>query len=367
MPKDMIGINLGNMLDNLDTIPDDVTAIEALLEADIEETSEPDVTATTEESDADVKTEEDVPTAKEEVIEPEKDADLNADLDADANAELDTLDADSTDEDAPVLAADGKSQIPYSVLKTARAKNVDLQQQLDDANALLNDKQAEQVPKDPVVQDVPVVDEPQTFDSRFESEHGMSRDKFKEDFGADMAGIVETQLKGTIALEDKLALIVTKQSELESREDARVVNDEKDLQDDIQVAIDLIPTLADWQANNPSMWAAAVAIDTVLRQDPEFSDASFSDRFKEVIIRLGHTDETKPTTPSKEDLQKKAEELETKADSDATPTSLSETPGAGEPHAQSEVEKLEGMSITQLEVMFEKMTPDQQEAYLAKI
>ncbi len=51
----------------------------------------------------------------------------------------------------------------------------------------------------------------------------------------------------------------------------------------VQAAIDKIPTLKNWQANDPVRWNRAREIDAVMRQLPENAHLSLAERFAKVV------------------------------------------------------------------------------------
>lgn len=126
--------------------------------------------------------------------------------------------------------------------------------------------------------------------------------------------------------------------------------------------IDAVPVLAEWQASNPRLWAAAIAVEESLLEDPEWQGKSRIERFREVARTLGG--DIKPAE-SKPDVTQTAKALKAAAGR-AAPISLSELP-SGTAAGQSESETLSDLSIEQLAEKMQGMSAAQQEQFLARL
>lgn len=146
---------------------------------------------------------------------------------------------------------------------------------------------------------------------------------------------------------------------LRTRESAREQTDEELLADSVQRDIDSIPSLADWQVNNPRMWARAQAEDDFLRKDPEWANKSRVERFQEVARSLGEPQ--KPAAQGTAMVDKARKDAAARA----APISLSELP-SGTAAGQSESETLEEREITQLADMMSKLSPEKLDELLER-
>lgn len=367
--RNQIGVDLGDFKD-LDDIPEDLAELEAALVGDTpeetsEEASETEETAETSETDATEET--DQAESSEDDDKPEETTDES--------------DESEKDEEKVILANDGKSTIPYSVLKAARAQAAELKQELEAERARLTElEQRLEKPEDQTTSDQPATEQPKTsvqegsVEEKFQQLYGKSVSEFADEFGNEMKDVMVRQVTANLEMEQRLAEIAQKQQQLESTEEERAADEAAAIREEVQAAIDKVPVLAEWQAaEDQTMWNAAIAVDQTLRENPEWAHASFEDRFKEVARRLGGVSQTQASEKADETPALSKEEMKAKADkavkdaSETVPTSLSEAPGAGAQTPQNEVQKIEHLTPTQLEGMFEKMTPEQQEAYLANL
>jgi len=293
-----------------------------------------------------------------------------------------TDDADTEDADSIVLARDGKSTIPYSVLQHSRSEakgfkdeNTTLKQRLEEAEVgrkVLADRAAGKTVE-------PIPDAPKELPGVIDDE---AMAKLAEDFPEDIVVV----LKG---LNDGLKAVGTQNTELRNSINQRDAREEQEVDDSITHEIDTNPILSDWANNNPVMWASAQAADTALTKDPDWQGRPIRERFDEVCNRLGHpikrgddgvivTDDKEPEPPP----DPKADDTETKpsdtsslqdrvdkklADVDAStvPTSHSDLP-AGEYADQSDAERAETISTIDLEKKMSGMSSEQIEDYLSR-
>lgn len=162
--------------------------------------------------------------------------------------------------------------------------------------------------------------------------------------------------------------------DLRTRDEERDQESRSRLSEEVQADIDSIPKLAEWQADHvggkgSTMWRRALALDSSMREEPDWQNKSRLERFQEITRILAGQVETPPaTTPGKPNgggeqaitAAKKA------AAARAAPTSLSELP-SGTPAAQSENETFESLDVTQVAAKLSTMTPAQQEALLQRL
>jgi hypothetical protein len=167
-------------------------------------------------------------------------------------------------------------------------------------------------------------------------------------------------------------------SQLRARDHQRTSKETLTEEEQLQADIDAVPFIARLQADESAhLWNAAVALDKSISADPEWAGKSRIEIFREVARQLGAPDDEiqapeataptvtkdKPQSPAQV-KQQVAASLK-RAAARSAPNSLSDLP-AGSPAAQSEAENIGSMDVVELASKFEKMTPAQQEAYLAK-
>jgi hypothetical protein len=142
----------------------------------------------------------------------------------------------------------------------------------------------------------------------------------------------------------------------------------------IQDAIDQLPQLARWRESQGREWEVAVAVDKRLRDDPQWKDSPYRDRFAQVVrVITGKEPETTTPRPGagpenknspQNDIDAEVERLLARAASQP-PRSISDIPG-GSPPAQNEREKVEDLSPLALAQLFEGKSEEQIEQILAR-
>ncbi|MFS1522757.1 hypothetical protein ACL7TT_01380 [Microbulbifer sp. 2304DJ12-6] len=142
-------------------------------------------------------------------------------------------------------------------------------------------------------------------------------------------------------------------------------------QQQVETAIASNPSLSDWRENDPDKWDMATIVDNQLRQDPAFKNASFEDRFNEVVKRtqaaFGIPDEPPADKPQDAKvLAEKAQETVEKATKQQHPQSLSDL-GQGPTAQKSRADTFAEMSESQLESAMADMTQDQIEDLMAEL
>ena len=262
-----------------------------------------------------------------------------------------------------VLAPDGKSTIPYAVLQGERQARAAAEKALAEVTETMTSlteriKALEAGDPDPGKGGASA-DEIEQAIAKLEDEAPA--------VGESMREITSALLKTLREQEERLKAL----TETQEKTDEEIQNE---VNEAVQRAIDAQPALVEWRANNPQLWAQAGKIDDALKLDPEWHDKPFEDRFAKVVEAMVaiHGDsimpagakapEAKPTPkPSAEEIKKAAEAALDK--SKPKPVTLTDLPG-GAPTEQSEEERVESMSPTQLLAKFQTMTAEQQQAYL---
>jgi hypothetical protein len=285
--------------------------------------------------------------------------------------------ADPEDKSAKGIATQGGDGIiPYSVLRGARdqvnqlqAQNADLQRQFEELRQQIEAARTEDTAttqRAPTITtaDIEITDE--AVAKAFERAQGQSIQDFIEEYGEDQAKLfinpLRENLRENLALRQELTSIAEQLRSQRESEEARAI-------DTVQGAIDAIPTLADWQQNNRVMWRAAIGADQELKQDPDWADKSYHERFTEVVRRLGGPVdvETADTPDDKQTTDAKAAAVlaEASKKKPAVPTSLSSVPG-GAPPAETLRDKAEGMTPAELQQLAES-NPEMMEEMLASL
>ncbi len=267
---------------------------------------------------------------------------------------------ESSDADADVLAKDGKHVIPYSVLRETRTQLSAAQEMIEQQQKMIEDLKAAPDDADnrPAQEPKPEI-----------SDEDMA--VLEEELPA-LAKILKTQQQTIESLNeqmtDKLKGVEEKAEAAHKTQQEIEAERQQAVREQVQEAIDNNEALSRWSAEDPDRWQRAMAFDDTLRQDPMWSDKTFAERFEKVVELVNavlpedRQEAPKPEEkPSPESLKAKAKE---KLGEQPPPASLSDLPG-GVPPESDDVSKLENMSPTQIEAMFDKMTPDQMESYLA--
>ncbi|MEX2964509.1 hypothetical protein [Microbulbifer sp. TYP-18] len=143
------------------------------------------------------------------------------------------------------------------------------------------------------------------------------------------------------------------------------------VQQQVESAIANNPSLSDWRQNDPDKWEMAIIVDEKLKQDPAFKEASFEERFKEVVKRtqaaFGVPD--KPQDEPGQDAQALADKAKAKVE-EATknqfPQSLTDI-GHSSTAEKSRLDQFSEMSEAELAVAMENMSQDQIESLMAEL
>jgi hypothetical protein len=280
--------------------------------------------------------------------------------------------ADEKQEGTAVLAPDGKSTIPYAVLQKerdrARVAEGTVGELTDMVDKLTKRLEAQEASGNPAT-------EKQVSENTAAAEEITAAMEALRDEAPDVANALDKILGASnarIASLEKQLVDVTKSHEVSERAALQRINV------DVQTAIDANPALVHWRENNPELYEEAKAFDNMLRQQPEWADRPFSERFDRVtkLVVASHDESVLPPSAVKTAAaakaaaltpeQVKAQALAKLAGAAPVPTTITDIPG-GKPAEQNEQERVETMDITQLGAKFMRMTPDEQQAYLAKI
>lgn len=237
-----------------------------------------------------------------------------------------------------VLAKDGEHIIPYSQLEQARSNAREATEREQAALNKVNELNAR-------IQELTAGKAPPA--------------------AAETTLMAEEELVALEATDPTLAKVLRGQVEhihkLEERdarrtaeETRRAAAERREVNDEIQDAIDQVPKLAEWQASkDQAMWDRASATDAYLRQLPEWRNKSFKERFEKVVeiteeaIRTEPAKVEQPAQLTQEQIRAAAEAKLRETASKSTPKTLSDIPG-GAPPAQSERERLEQMSVSEM-------------------
>jgi len=292
--------------------------------------------------------EETPPAEKADVEKPETSAETSTETPDDKATET---------ESEGVLSQDGKTVIPYKVLRGARDQVNELQGQNAELQARLEEleQQTEQesTPAQEAVSDE-ITDE--VLAAAFEREQGKSLEDFREEYGDEQASLFLNPIKTNLLLQQRLDRIEANES---NREAAAVATEAEK----IRLAIDGNATLVDWEQNNTAMWEAAKAVDNLLKADETWSNRSYKERFEEVVKRLtGKEPDSIPKTKTAEEIA--AEKLAAAGKGNNVPNSLSSVPG-GDPAAETMRDQAEGMSETEL--INTMLDPKKQEELLSSL
>lgn len=255
--------------------------------------------------------------------------------------------ADAEGEAKPVvLTKDGKRQIPYEVLESARAKA----SQLADENQALKDKLAEHESKSQTV-------------TKFLAAKGIDLNSITD---ADAEGLSDEEL----AQLDDLDPVVGKAIRLLSKNVAQAKGNQDpdpepakvDENDPPHVAfIKKHPDLSKWLESDIDRWEFAADVDERLQKDPKFKDVPFQDRFAEVVrrtkIAFGDEVQPAPNKNSSEKIEEIANKKIEKALADSVPRSLSNI-GITPESERSPLELLADKDPHELVDAMSKMSPD---------
>lgn len=275
---------------------------------------------------------------------------------------------DDKDHATAVSTKDGKGTIPYSVLKGAR----DRASQLDTQNELLRkqlDEMTQRVvsptpatPAETVKATGEVDDQISTMQAKVE--------QLKEEF-PELAELMTGQIEMLQATRQQL---VDLRREQEAERNERTAAEQAKTDETLQEAIDGNATLASWQAKQGPEWDAAVEMDVMLRNKPEWADKTFSERFAKAVelVQVMNPEFAVPEAASQSE-KPTPDTTSTKLKEQAAPSekrppvnSLSDIPGGVLPTTgkREQVEELSGAALGN---RFMGMSPDAIADYLATL
>lgn len=272
----------------------------------------------------------------------------------------DTKNATEQQEETPekvsgVLSPDGKHVIPYGALKGAREEASRYRQLNEEQATLIESLKAQLAQKPGDTVDVDLDTEDQQATDALSAKLKQLAEDFPE-FG-EVAEAMTTQIR---ALQAEVNAVKE-----ERQAQQQVVARQRQLT--VREAIDSNPDLVLWESEDQKAWDRAVKIDQELRQDPDWTGKPIQERFNEVVrlTRAYLPNAPKPSTSASKETQ---DELATRVDQalekagQYVPESLSHIPGGHAPASNDG--RMD--NVMDLEMAFERMTPEQQDIYLAK-
>jgi len=262
-----------------------------------------------------------------------------------------------------ILAPDGKSTIPYSVLQGERQAR----QAAEQATNRMGEQLAEMQER---LKTLEAGDTPKAA-------------KEADDLRAEIAALAdEAPALAPLhtKLVDRIEATEKKQAERDAADEEAREQARQRVIAEVNTNIDNNVALRTWKAERQDLFEEATAFDEVLAQQPQWQGKPMAERFAhvvnlmvanhegEAILPAGATPKADPAPePKKPDAAAIVKAAEAKlAKATPTVTTLSDLPAGAAPE-QSEKEQLENMSITQVAARFEKMSPDQQQAYLRSV
>lgn len=278
--------------------------------------------------------------------------DENTGASSDATAQQTSVkdEAPATDADiqpgAVIKTKDGKHEIPYAVLQKERERTKQLEAQLAEMSAKVANAAAEATGTQP--------------DSTRDVAEIISADELaqlKED-----APTLAATFEKMIAQIDSLKATASRVEK----------NEQEQVQNVVQAAIDAHPKLAYVQASDPEKFSVIAEMDVWARTQPALKDLSLADRFAKVLsmYEVAHGAIELPASASGSkvvatDAKAKADAAIAKALAAAAPNTLTDIPG-GNPPPANDIEAAAGMSAAALTAQFMNMTQAEMDKYLAK-
>ncbi|HHL45301.1 MAG TPA: hypothetical protein ENJ24_01875 [Gammaproteobacteria bacterium] len=175
-----------------------------------------------------------------------------------------------------------------------------------------------------------------TPEQEFERLYGVSVEDFREEYGDVQATMFLNQVSENLVLKQQLGEV---NSAFKSQQEQEQANVQQSLQD----AIDANPVLSDIQQNNPALWEAAVAMNGyLLKTDDEYFEKGFAERMSYIAEQISPS----KTSTGSED---KPANGEIPKPEPKTPTSLTDFPGSGESVDQTELDRIASMSDGELD------------------
>lgn len=148
-----------------------------------------------------------------------------------------------------------------------------------------------------------------------------------------------------------------------------VASETEDAGDPLQDAIDSVPLLAGWQAEDPEKWERAKALDRALNGSPKWKDKPLEQRFAHVSRLVAaeydiQDEQPAVVAPANPTPSRKSPEKAIESAARAAPNTLSDFKGGG---AEASRDNLDRMPATQQMRKFEDMSDADIETYLRKV
>lgn len=266
-----------------------------------------------------------------------------------------------------VSTKDGKGTIPYSVLKGARERATQVEQQNEELRTQLDElKQRMDSSTTTVAETKAATYEVDDQITAMQEKVAQLTDEFPE-----LAELMTGQIEMLQATRRQLLDLQTQQFDEREQREAET---RATVQETVQEAIDGNAVLTFWQSKKGPEWPVAAEMDAMLRSKPEWAEKSFADRFDKVVelVRVLNPEfevpETAPTdNPPTSTTTSTQKEAQAPASVKRPPVnSLSDIPG-GVPPAAGKREQLEELSGSALGNRFMNLSPDALMAELAAL
>lgn len=267
------------------------------------------------------------------------------------------------DEGTPVVSPDGKGFIPYGVLKGTRQDLSDARRMLEETQARLQELESKaansSTPK--AGQEIEAeIDATQKSIDDFEELLKPMEEDFPE-FGKSLRVLHAKMESSLSSINERLAQTQTVANQVTEDRQAALIRARDE-------SIDNNAHLSLWRSDDIDAWNLAAKHDERLRNDAEWRDKPFAERFAKVVqyTLVDKPDAKRPATPNTKDSQVDTDARVRAALEGASldpPASLSHIPSGEAPVGTD----MTDMSPVQLEAMMEKMTPDQIGMFLAKL
>ncbi len=281
-------------------------------------------------------------------------------------ASPDTSAAEKSDDGQAILMPSGKGTIPYSELKQARERAREATQQAELLKQQLEELQARMSSGAETVSGADAVDPVDGQIAELEAQ----AEKYSEEFPEVSDGFKKTaeMFKAMKAQMQELAHVANLTQRTVQEDRAKTVEEQ------VQEAIDSVPTLALWQSEHPDFFDAAAAMDKAVRALPEWQGRPMAERFEAVVKAVRALNPNAPESgagkvePPSEEVQSGAKPAAKAAETNAAPAqkpfTLSDVPG-GMAVPKNQTEQLQDLTTNQLFKRFSEMTPDALNEYLA--
>lgn len=265
---------------------------------------------------------------------------------------------DETD-DQVISTADGKSTIPFSVLKESRRREAEARQQAqaagETAAKLREDLERLQAGAAAAGTLAAATEETDDRITKLREQ----AEAIREDLPA-MAAMFDNLIA---EIEDTRKA----RSGFEQREQAVQRSAQETAAMAVRDVIDNNPTLLMWEAENVAAFNKAADFDDMLKKDPLYKGVPLADRFAkavELTKAVMPTAKDAPVTPDAKTLKERADKA-LKAAGEFSPETLSDLPGGASP-AANPLDNLDAMSAVALAQRMESMTQEQLDSFIAR-